>query len=881
MKSKQRKLLSCAISSVLGIGGSVLAQETPRTSSILEEVIVTAEKRAQNIQDVPVAVSAYTSERRDALGVNTIEDVARMTPSLSYTNNDRLSIRGIGRLTNNIGTDPSVALYSDGIFSTSMADASTPSIFIDRVEILRGPQGTLYGRNSIAGTINVISKRPTKEFVGEVRGSAGNYGFWRTDALLRGPITDSLRYAIGGSMEKRDDGFIKNLGPAGDTADSDRWIGEAQLEADFGEHVTARLRYSKYEWQDSYGVGNTLEANISPFNNLSLSGTGTSALYYNTVFGYPNANPAVSDPYTIDTNWTAIGTLEDHHRVQLDVTADLGGATLKLFSGYQQYVYNTSSDSDGTPRTTPLSITVPAGGTLSVDLDGAAGPLPSQNITRPAFTASNVSPDARTFYMERQQWQSNELNLSSNSDGPVQWIVGLYQYSQKWDQPQGIRIAGDPALLAPVGAPANPRGAFLYVDGHLETDSYAGFGQMDWSFADEWTVTLGARYTKDKKTGIDIARYVGRIPATAIGAADTPRTLEDAIIAQFPAGTPLAVIQGFVPTVGPQVAAAVLNATQGLALDLTRSTVCPTGVCAADLVDNPGGGLRRDLKGDWDAVTGTTGLQWEPNDSTNLYLRYSRGYKSGGWLASNGLTENPYADPEYVNSYEFGWKKRFGNTFQVNSAVFFTDYKGMQTPLTVSLGTITAGRFLNLDAEVKGVELETIWSPVENLELFVNYSYLDSEITKGCCFVDNTDPRAVAPGAQPIGVFPNGDISQTLVGNDLPLSPDNKYTVGLNYTWDWAPGSLTLGSTYTFTDDQQSTIWMNPIYTASSFDTTDFRVLWNDAENRYTIIGFVKNAFDDDGFASSSGGSPTPVGVRRNVRLIYPRTYGMELQYRF
>ena len=239
-------------------------------SSVLEEVIVTAEKRAVNVQDVPVAVTAYTSETRTLLGVNTVEDLARFTPSVAYRNDDRLAIRGVGRLTNAVGTDPAVALYSDGIFSTSMADTSTPPLFIERTEILRGPQGTLYGRNSVGGAINVISKRPTDDFEGEVRATGGNYSYYRGEGLIRGPITDNFRYLVGGYVEKRDEGFIKNLRLRPKTAPPaiGGWS-KAQLEADLGENVVARVRYSKFEWQDTYGVGNTLLANISPFDTTS------------------------------------------------------------------------------------------------------------------------------------------------------------------------------------------------------------------------------------------------------------------------------------------------------------------------------------------------------------------------------------------------------------------------------------------------------------------------------------------------------------------------------------------------------------------------------------------------------------------------------------
>ncbi|MFZ5728764.1 MAG: TonB-dependent receptor [Pseudomonadota bacterium] len=835
---------------VMGVSTAAIAAATPalaQQATMLEELVVTAERRDQSLQDVPVAVTAFTSERRDILGVNTVEDLARVTPSLSYTNNDRLSIRGFGRLTNAIGTDPSVALYSDGIFSNSMADASTPPLFIERTEVLRGPQGTLYGRNSIGGAMNVISKRPTDDFRGEVRGTIGNYGHYRTDMLLRGPVAENLRFLIGGSYEQREDGFIENSGPAEDVGKLDRWLIEAQLEADLGENITARMRYSKFNWDDSYGVGNTYENVVSPYDTVSLTGVGTSALYYNTAFGFAGTNPATTDYLSQNTNFTSIGKLSDHHRLHFDLTWDMDWATLKYYGGYQQYTYDTASDSDLTPRAGPQNI--------PIDLDGP-GPLPG-------FTATNVSTDARTFYQERQKWYSNEINLSSNSDGPLQWILGVYQYHQRYDQPQGIRVVGDPSMFQPLtlaGTPASPneRGAFLYVDGHIEVDSYAAFGQIDYEITPAWTLTAGLRYTQDEKEGYDIARYVARLPTLA---------------ANF-------FLNGGVP----------LQVAQGFAVDITTLQVCGTTTLAgcaanpatADLVANPGGGLRRDLAGDWDAWTGTLGLQWEPDSATNAYLRYSRGYKSGGWVGSNGLTPNPYADPEYVDSYELGLKRDFAGNLRVNAALFYSDYQGFQTPLTVPLGAITATQFLNLDATVWGLETEMQWSPVDNLQLFLNYAYLNTELQNGCCFVDTADPQAVQPGANPSGPpLANGMQPQSLVGNDLPLAPENKVSVGGTYNWDFATGTLTAGATHTYTAEKQTTIFAQPGYTAGDTNVTDFRLLWRDIEDRYTLIGFVKNAFDEEGLDSSNVTTPSATGARQTVKPIFPRTFGVEIQYRF
>ena len=208
----------------------------------------------------------------------------------------------------------------------------------------------------------------------------------------------------------------------------------------------------------------------------------------------------------------------------------------------------------------------------------------------------------------------------------------------------------------------------------------------------------------------------------------------------------------------------------------------------------------------------------------------------------------------------------------------------MQTPLTVALGSITASRFENLDAEVWGVELEALWSPVDNLQLLMNYGYLNTEIKNGCCFVDSGDPFALASGARPVGPpLANGNQPQSLVGNSLPMSPENKFTVGGTYTWEFSPGNLTASATYSYTDDQQSLVFDNPLYTAPSNEIVDFRLLWKEAQDRYTIIAFMKNAFDEVAYQRSVANptTPTAVGTRREVILGIPRTYGLELQYRF
>ncbi|MDB5444342.1 MAG: TonB-dependent receptor, partial [Phenylobacterium sp.] len=193
MQFKGYLLASGAVAAAM-MGATAHAQTRTGTaaasSNTIEELVVTAEKREQSLQDVPVAISAFTSEKRDLVGINTITDMTNFTPGLEYNAaNDRNTLRGVGRLTNVHAADISVAQYSDGIYTSSTTEAGRTPLFLDRIEVLRGPQGTLYGRNSIGGAINIISKRPTEDFYGEVRAQYQNYDHSILEGAVSGPTS--------------------------------------------------------------------------------------------------------------------------------------------------------------------------------------------------------------------------------------------------------------------------------------------------------------------------------------------------------------------------------------------------------------------------------------------------------------------------------------------------------------------------------------------------------------------------------------------------------------------------------------------------------------------------------------------------------------------
>lgn len=837
LTTRRRAWLALSVSAAaLTFAQSAFAQDD--ADFMLEEIVVTAEKREQALNDVPVAVSAYTSRQRDIVGMTGVQDFVNFTPGMNYSGTDRVSLRGAGRNTFYVGNDPGVATYTDGFYSASSSELFKSPLFIERTEILRGPQGTLYGRNAIGGAMNQVSRRPSHEFGGEIRALVGNYERTKIEGVVSLPLAENLRLKIGGSQDWQREGFIENVGGANDGAAFKRTYFETQLEAELGDNLDVYVRYNRTNWDDSMGVGDRLANQVTPYDTTRMF-QPLGGLVTNAQYGMTTANPGVNDPYVQNTNRDGYGALRGHHLVLTNVTYDLGWADLKWIGGFSQYNYQTGGDYDATNRTAPIFL--------------------------PVAPNTPIFADYTTDFDEHKKYWANEINLTSKLDGPLNWILGIYQYHEDYRQriqlaaPQQAQLAapcyyiGAPTYCAP--APANPERNFADQNATLESKAFAVFGQATYEFNDQFALTGGLRWTRDEKTGTESQRLVMFSPAGRFGAA-------------------LGSVYAF-----------------DVSTDLDPST--------------PGVQNSRTLSNDWTAVTGVINLDWTPDVDTLAYAKYARGYKSGGYLLGT-LAPQPEADKEEVDAFELGLKKTFMRRLQINAAAFFNDYKGLQLNLQQlnAAGTAASNNFVNVDAEAYGLELEAMWQVSPALQLSASYGYLHTEITEGCCFYDPADPSALLPGAKPAGgtAETNGVllVFQDLKGSRLYQSPENKFAFNANYTFDFAAGSLILSGTYTWTDSTIYQPFDNPAFEAEAYGTADFRALWNDGEDRYSVIAYVKNAFDEVAFTSTGSTNPTAVfadpnpgltvggatylrqtGAAITRGLVQPRTFGVELQYRF
>ncbi|MEP5764760.1 MAG: TonB-dependent receptor [Halieaceae bacterium] len=442
------------------LASSANAQNSPGGLA-LEEIVVTASKRETALQDTPLAVTAFSATLTEQLDINSPFDFEKLTPSLSYQQDpNKLSIRGVGRFTNALGVNPGVAIYNDGVFTAEATSLSTQPINIQRTEILRGPQGTLYGRNTTGGAVNIITRRPTSEFVGDFRVKYGNEAQEEYAGLISGPITDFLRYKLHFNIADRD-GMQDNLAGE-DLRDANSNFWEAQIEWDITDKLLLWAEYNSFDVDYIPGTSPSED----PYDCINAwSGLGQSTQYLACQAG--QENPSIDDPFTVANNTQGRVKLANNNNWTARLSYQMAQAELSYLFGYIEYDWDSRTDYDGT-----------------------------------GYEDYSVNLDIGQY----QEQTTHELQLTSNWDNKRwNYILGLYYFEDKNEQPYNIN-APDYDRIKTVTRNFveywdNPLGILYFQKGTLDNESWAVYGEIDYDINELWTLTLGARYSEDDYKG--------------------------------------------------------------------------------------------------------------------------------------------------------------------------------------------------------------------------------------------------------------------------------------------------------------------------------------------------------------------------------------------
>ncbi len=752
-------LLGSAAAFCLAGPAAALAQDAgeaqPATDAPAEEdysgneIIVTATKREQTLQDVPIAVSVTTNESIERAQIRDLKDLSTLVPSLRVAErqtsaNTNFFIRGFGNGANNAGIEPSVGVFVDGVYRSRSAGQITDLPDVQRVEVLRGPQSTLFGKNASAGVISIVTQKPKFKFGGNVEASYGNYDAIVVKGVVTGPISETVAASLAAGYNKRK-GYNENLATGVRVNDRNRWFIRGQLLFEGDSSLKARLiaDYGKID-----------EVCCGVFSVLTGPRTG---ILTNPLIGGGQvnaANAAFDDKLYFNTNPT---NKIDNWGLSGQLDYEFGPATLTSITAYRETKLRSRFDIDFT----------------SADL------LNGANVGR---------MDLKTF--------TQELRLSANFVDRVNVLLGAFYFNEKVDQGGDLTwgsrarpyadalvrafsnnalsiaalettfgaLQGNPALYT------GPNQFFAQGQGLVEAETmknenFSIFSQVDFKIADRLTLTGGVNYTNDKKRytiGLtsntdafaalnfnapqfapfrNTLLFQGAVAQGAGTALGLGRSATQAEIVALASGTSPLGAAGAAAYAGQIVPGATLfaNANQNNPLanplaGLRQLQFLPPILGIPNAVEN---GRTSD-----DKFTFTARLAYDITDQLNGYVSYATGYKASSidlsrfsrpFLAdSAALTAagialpnqefgTRYADPENSAVIEGGLKGQWSGV-SANLAVFHQTIKGFQSNIFVG------DRFVLRNAgkqSVWGVEFESQFKPVKPLTLGLSMTFLN------------------------------------------------------------------------------------------------------------------------------------------------------------
>jgi iron complex outermembrane recepter protein len=880
------------------------------------EIIVTATRRAEALSDVPIAVSAVTAEALQNSGANDIRQLNQLAPSLLVSStgseaNGSARIRGIGTVGDNPGLESSVAVFIDGVYRSRSGIGLNELGEIERVEVLRGPQGTLFGRNASAGLINIISKKPRFENEGMAAVTYGNYDYIRAEGAFTGPLTDTLAARVDAVYVQRD-GFYDDITNNTDVNDRDRLFVRGQLLFEPNDDLEIRVIGDYTTRDEKCCAAVYVNRNVNPFiGNLNepanplLVGGVTNPAGNNIVnvlrdLGLPAAafSNAFSRNIYVSPGRSFAGDTEDKG-ISAEVNYDLGAATLTSISAYRDYDSSQASDTDYS----------------SVDILYRS---PDTDSGRRFKTLTQELRLQGTLFEDRLDWlvggffSDEDLTVVDNLRFGNQYgrfatcrVVsggGLSAFYSPTTpgciSPTGRAVLSGavPGVASPFGAagPAivaafdrlesiNDRGST--ADRYFQNSrNYAFFTHNIFHVTDTIDVTLGLRYTNERK----------RFNAT-FGNDNA------ACVAQQAALVPFLANAGLAPVAGGLIGLACQGNSTA---ELNNVTI-------------------RDTRKE-DEFTGTGVISWKPTDDLLLYGSYSRGYKAGGFNLDRSALKSPILpfaatpggaqalvgnlqfDPEINNAYEIGLKystrpftlnvaafrQQFDN-FQLNTfngTVFLVQninacdnaLNGADRDLSAATGACAAGD-VGYGVRSQGVEVETALRPTGNLSIGLGFTYSDTKYRNNLVGTD-----AGAPLDPALRKLPGDNLSNApiyVATSSLTWTPEITGTemTGLFYVDSRLTGDYNTGSDLFPQKEEDGYMLVNARVGVRGPDERWAVELW--AQN-LTNVDYAQVAFNSPFQAGTTAApfvDPNYPGGRQlfSAFLAEPRTYGITVRTKF
>lgn len=821
---------------------AIIASTSASSQEAIDEIIVTASKRQQTLQEVPIAVSVVGKAEIDDAKIKDIIDLQSLVPSLrvvqlqNSTSTD-FFIRGFGNGANNVGVETSVGVFIDGVYRSRTASQLSDLPNLERVEVLRGPQSTLFGKNASAGVISVVTSKPNFDKSGYVEAGLSNYNGREIKGYVTGPLSENIAYSLGGSYSKRD-GYVDNIALGTTINDRNRFALRGQLLVEPTDHASIRViaDYDELDEVCCY-TPNIIDGPTGAIVQAIGGQVVTDPFSYATALNF--------DPQNFAKNYG----------ISVDGEFDIGGVKMTSITSYRETENNRDSDVDFT----------------SADILGS----------------NNQELGLQTF--------TQEIRFASNNDGALNWLIGAFYFNEKVKQTDQIifgsdfrtylgALVGDQTLFGTLEALSGhaPGSFFQAGNGSFNSvgqnnESVSLFGQADYDLTSRLTATVGLNFTDDKKkvfvhevntaiySNIDLFTVnSGAIPQAFFGQAFFGLTS----LAPTPAN--IALIEQAMPGTTAAIQAGVTNSINGLgALQFTPGLQAfPNAV--------------EDGRSHDDNLDYSLRLAYELSDTLNVYASYGTGFKATSWNLSrdsrptmasrdalfptpgsapfNLSTGTRFAHPEESEVFEIGLKAKFENG-ALNITVFDQAIKNFQTQTFIG----TAFTLINAEKQSsRGIEVDANWRPIGGLSLTVGGAYIDAqydEFTNGIL----------------------GDISGTRVGNVNEFSASFAAT----YKWNIGDNDAFVRADYQFeseieTEDGGTQNPANVILLANAEglrEVNTFNASAGVSFGNIDVTIWARNMFDDQYIIQNF-----PTTIQQGSYNGYPsapRTFGANVRYSF